>query len=151
MSAPRDLVDMRPSRITALFPLLGHAGALYLNDRELQKQESTEAATGFTYLGCGASLPRWACAANSETFYVDCGRILSGTIDQKAEQCSSRCSALSGYVAFSVHDTTACFCLKTVPTAASTTPASSCSTGGNNIVYAQATALCASIYDNGNS
>eukprot|EP00959_Pyramimonas_sp_CCMP1952_P052294 1093244-Pyramimonas_sp.AAC.1 len=88
---------------------------------------SLQRTPAWTYLGCGAALPQWYCHVGAETFYVNCGRILSGSIDTKADQCAVRCSALSGYVAFSVHDTTACFCLKTTPTPADDTiAASSC-------------------------
>ena len=72
--------------------------------------------------------------------YVDCSRILSGTISEKAEQCYGRCTSISEeFNYFSVHDETACFCRRSNPVGPfdSDTAAEDCtSPSGNNIIYA---------------
>merc|ERR1719198_2290664 len=105
-----------------------------------------EPAEAFSFAGCGTKssglvdYPQWSSTADSDSFYVDGTRILSGTITEKADACHSRCSALTGYVAFSVHDSTACFCFKSVPTIdssvdSSATTDSACTLGSTDVVY----------------
>merc|ERR1712038_1811820 len=79
-------------------------------------------------------MPSFSCDADSPTFYVDCGRILLGTINARATTCAARCASLPGYAAFSVHHESACFCLKVLPTLTDTsTTADTCS--DPNIIF----------------
>lgn len=88
-------------------------------------------------MGCGSTdfVARDAsCSPGASFFHVKCSDILSGSMTEKAEQCSAHCLSYSGYVAFSVQNSTSCVCSNTMPSvSSSSTQPDDCS--DSNVVF----------------
>ena len=71
----------------------------------------------YTYFSCGSAAWTARChGASADAVYSNCARVLSGSEEQKAQQCFGRCIAeASDFTYFAVHDGTACFCKRSLP------------------------------------